>query len=596
MVAPNTGTEGGERGMTRLFNDPADFTEDALSGFVELHADLVQAVPGGVVRATETPRGKVAVVIGGGSGHYPAFCGVVGDGFADGAVVGNIFTSPAASDVLSVARAADGGAGVLFSFGNYAGDVMNFGLAQQRLRADGIDARTVLVTDDIASAGLDEVQKRRGIAGDFVVFKIAGAAAEAQYDLDGVERVAIAANDRTRTLGVAFAGCTIPGQPEPLFQVPAGRMAVGLGIHGEPGIAEVPLPTADELAERLVSAVLAEAPEDAGGRVAVILNGLGTTKYEELFVVWRGVSRRLADAGFEVVAPEVGELVTSLDMAGCSLTVVFLDEELERLWTAPATTPAFRRGAAPAAEGAHRRRPEDTASADADAEVAEASEGSKAAAATISRALAAVAATMAEHEDELGRLDSVAGDGDHGRGMVRGSGAAAEAAATALHAGAGSATLLRRAGEAWGASAGGTSGVLWGAALAATGDRLGDGADIASADVVDAVAAGIAAVRELGKAEPGDKTMLDAMAPFADQLSAEAGEASLPDAWAAATGVAERAATATAQLSPRIGRARPLAHRSVGSPDPGAVSFGLAMRAVGEVLSNQHEHEHEERA
>jgi dihydroxyacetone kinase len=584
--------EGGEREMTRLFNNAADFTEDALAGFVELHADLVQAVPGGVVRATETPQGKVAVVIGGGSGHYPAFCGVVGDGFADGAVVGNIFTSPATADVLSVARAADGGAGVLFSFGNYAGDVMNFGLAQQRLRGEGMDVRTVLVTDDIASAGADEVQRRRGIAGDFVVFKVAGAAAESRYDLDGVERVAIAANARTRTLGVAFAGCTIPGQAEPLFEVPAGRMAVGLGIHGEPGIAEEPLPSADELAERLVSAVLAEAPADAGPRVAVILNGLGTTKYEELFVVWRGVARRLADAGYEVVAPEVGELVTSLDMAGCSLTLLFLDEELERLWTAPTITPAFRRGSA-SGSSTQRRRPAEAASAGAAAEVAEASERSKAVAGTITRALAAVAAVMADHEDELGRLDSVAGDGDHGRGMVRGSHAAADEAAVAQGAGAGSATVLRRAGDAWGASAGGTSGVLWGAALAASGDRFGDRADIASADVVAALAAGIAAVQELGKAAPGDKTMLDAMNPFIEELTVRSRDTSLVEAWDAATAVAEDAVAGTAALSPRIGRARPLAHRSVGTPDPGAVSFSLAMRAVGDVLRG---HEHKERS
>jgi dihydroxyacetone kinase len=578
--------------LTRLFNDAAAFTEDALAGFVDLHSDLVQAVPGGVVRATETPAGKVAVVIGGGSGHYPAFCGVVGEGFADGAVVGNIFTSPATSEVVSVARAADGGAGVLFSYGNYAGDVMNFGLAQQRLSDEGLDVRTVLVTDDIASAGPEEIQKRRGIAGDFVVFKVAGAAAEAGYDLDGVERVAVRANARTRTLGVAFAGCTIPGQGAPLFEVARGRMAVGLGIHGEPGISEEPLPTAEDLAERLVSAVLAEAPADAGPRVAAILNGLGTTKYEELFTVWRGVSRRLAGSGFQVVAPEVGELVTSLDMAGCSLTVLFLDDELERLWTAPATTPAFRRGSRPAARGsAPRRRPEEIVRPDTAAGDSDASEGSRACARTIARALAAIATSMAAHEDELGRLDSVAGDGDHGRGMVRGSSAAAAAAETAVEAGAGSASVLRAAGDAWGASAGGTSGVLWGAALAAVGARLGDQAEIDPADVASALAAGGAAVQELGKAEPGDKTMLDAIVPFIDELTARSGGEPLPEAWQSATVVAVAAAARTADLSPRVGRARPLAHRSVGTPDPGAISFGLAMQAVGEALRGQEDKE-----
>ena len=197
--------------MTKLFDDPRTFSEDLLAGFCDLYADRVLPVVGGVVRAGATP-GKVAVVVGGGSGHYPAFCGVVGTGFADGAVVGNVFTSPSAQEAYSVGRAASNGAGLLFSTGNYAGDVMNFTLAQQRLCDEGIDTRVVFVTDDMASAPVEEINKRRGIAGDFVVFKVAGAAAEAGYDLDGVERVARLANDRTRTLGVAFAGCTCPAR------------------------------------------------------------------------------------------------------------------------------------------------------------------------------------------------------------------------------------------------------------------------------------------------------------------------------------------------------------------------------------------------
>jgi len=221
--------------MTRLYDDPATFMDDMLEGFLDVYSTYVVGVPGGAVRATETRPGKVAVVVGGGSGHYPAFCGVVGPGFADGAVVGNIFTSPSADDAYSVGRAASGGGGVLFSTGNYAGDVMNFTQAQQRLNAEGTDTRVVFVTDDIASAPRDEIHKRRGIAGDFVVFKIAGAAADQGYDLGAVERVTRLANARTRTLGVAFSGCTLPGADRPLFTVPTGKMGVGLGIHGEPG-------------------------------------------------------------------------------------------------------------------------------------------------------------------------------------------------------------------------------------------------------------------------------------------------------------------------------------------------------------------------
>ncbi len=246
--------------MTRLFNDPTDFLDELVDGFVAASGRWVRAVPGGVVRSTRSPEPTVAIVIGGGSGHYPAFAGLVGPGLAHGAAMGNLFASPSTQRAYSVAKAADQGRGVLFSYGNYAGDVLNFDAAQDQLQAEGIDCRTVLVTDDIWSAPPDEFEKRRGIAGDLTVFKVAGAAAEEGASLDEVERVARHANDRTRSFGVAFDGCTLPGKSEPLFTVPEGRMAVGLGIHGEPGIDETDVPTADELAELFVSRLLDEVP------------------------------------------------------------------------------------------------------------------------------------------------------------------------------------------------------------------------------------------------------------------------------------------------------------------------------------------------
>ena len=572
--------------MTRLFDDPATFTEDMLVGFLDANRRYVSAVPGGVVRATRTRPGKVAVVVGGGSGHYPAFCGIVGPGFADGAVVGNVFTSPSAADAASVGRVADGGAGVVFSTGNYAGDVMNFTQAVERLGDEGVEARYVLVTDDIASASADERSKRRGIAGDFTVFKAMSAAAEAGYDLDGVTRVGEHANDRTRTLGVAFDGCTMPGADEPLFRVEPGRMGLGLGIHGEPGIADHAMPTAAELAAMLVEGVLADAPEDAGTRVTAILNGLGRTKYEELFIVWGTAARLLREAGLEVVEPEVGELVTSLDMAGCSLTVMWLDDELERLWSAPADSPAYRKGALePSGEGPQRESAE-PAAATAEAASGPADDEARHAAATVLAALEAMAATVAAAEEELGRIDAVAGDGDHGRGMVRGTGAAVEAARAATGSGAGPGRTLTAAGDAWAAKAGGTSGVLWGAALAALGKVLGDRGRPTGQSVAEGVRAGYDALVRLGGASPGDKTMLDALLPFSETLSAEVGTGRpLSEAWAAAADRAKAAAQATAQLRPKVGRARPLAERSLGTPDAGAVSLGMCMEAVGAVLA-----------
>ncbi len=573
--------------MTRLYDDPANFTEDMLVGFLDANAGYVLGVSGGVVRATKTRPGKVAVVIGGGSGHYPAFCGVVGPGFADGAVVGNVFTSPSAAEAASVGRAANGGAGVLFSTGNYAGDVLNFRQAVERLTAEGIEARYVLVTDDVASAPASERSKRRGIAGDFTVFKAASAAAEEGYDLDGVQRVAEYANDRTRTLGVAFGGCTMPGATEPLFTVPPGRMGLGLGIHGEPGIAEEALPKASELAASLVKGVLADAPEGAESRVAVILNGLGRTKYEELFILWGSVSRLLSQSGLEIVEPEVGELVTSLDMSGCSLTLMWLDEELERLWRAPADTPAYRKHALGTSVVGERRTAEEFArAAERPAGVPAADESARACAARIVAAIDAMAVAVADAGDELGRLDAVAGDGDHGRGMVRGTLAARDAARSALAQGAGPARVLGAAGDAWAARAGGTSGVLWGAALSAFGARLGDSGAPDAGDVAAGVRAGYEALVRLGGAQPGDKTMLDALLPFTETLDrAVADGQPLSDAWAAAAEEAERSAEATAELRPRVGRARPLAERSIGTPDAGAISMALCLRTVTPVLA-----------
>jgi dihydroxyacetone kinase len=570
--------------MTKLYNDPARFTEDMLAGFLDANASYVVGVPGGVVRARETAPGKVAVVIGGGSGHYPAFCGTVGSGFADGAVVGNIFTSPSAEDAASVARAAHGDAGVLLTTGNYAGDVMNFSLAVTQLRSEGIDAHYFAVTDDIASAPKGEEAKRRGIAGDFTVFKCASAAAEDGLDLAGVIRVAEAANAATRTLGVAFDGCTLPGAEDPLFTVPDKQMGVGLGIHGEPGVADEPMPSAADLAVTLVDGVLGDKPATGSQRIAVILNGLGRTKYEELFVVWGTMARLLRERDYEIVEPEVGELVTSLDMAGCSLTVMWLDDELEKYWTAPADTPAYRKGVAATPDSGERRTDAVADTTVATPHLAElADDDGRSGGVLVARALDAMAAMLADAEDELGRLDAVAGDGDHGRGMVKGSSAARDAAARAVQDGAGQGSVLTAAGKEWAAKAGGTSGVLWGAMLSALGARLGDTGRPDSAAVGAGMRDGYDALVRLGGAAPGDKTMLDALLPFVDELQRRVGAGEpWQDAWRAAADVATDAARATTDLRPKVGRARPLAERSVGTPDPGATSLAMCAHTVAE--------------
>lgn len=570
--------------MTYLLNSPDDFAEEAVRGLVASHPDLLVEVPGGVARSTQTPAGQPALVIGGGSGHYPAFAGWVGPGMGHGAPCGKIFSSPSASEVYSVVRNAENGGGVILGFGNYAGDVLHFGLAAEKLRHEGIDVRIVTVSDDIASNTSENHRDRRGVAGDLPVFKIAGAAIEAGADLDEAERLAWKANDATRSFGLAFEGCTLPGSDDPLFHVEKGSMGVGLGIHGEPGVRDADIGSAADIADLLVDELLAEEPprgEDGyDGRVAVILNGLGTVKYEELFVVYGRIAERLEQRGLTVVRPEVGEFVTSLDMAGLSLTLVFLDDELEKLWLAPAETPAYRRGSMPVVDRAPRTGTWDAGKT----EIPDASEDSRTCAQKIVAVLERFRQVCADNEGELGRLDAVAGDGDHGQGMVFGSRGAAGAARTAVDQGAGARTTLLMAGEAWADAAGGTSGALWGAALTSAGGEFSDTEGAGERSVVDAVTAGIDAVLRLGGAEPGDKTMVDAAVPFRDALT-DAFDTDAGPAIAAAARVAHDAAAKTADITARLGRARVLGEKSVGTPDPGALSFALLMTALGEHLT-----------
>ncbi|MBS6101386.1 MAG: dihydroxyacetone kinase family protein [Actinomyces sp.] len=558
--------------MTRLVNNPEEFPAESIEGFADAFSNWVKPVYGGVVRSTKTPDGKVAIVVGGGSGHYPAFAGWVGPGMADGAVAGNIFSSPSGAQAYSVAKAAERGGGVLIGFGNYAGDVLHFGQAVERLRSEGIDARTLVVTDDVASAGEEDHLKRRGIAGDLPTFKIAGAAAEAGLDIDEVVRVFDKANDRTRSFGVAFSGCTLPGAKEPLFHLEPGRMGVGMGIHGEPGVREDEIGTSDEIAQLLVDGLIKERPEGSDNRVVAIVNGLGDTKYEEMFVLWRDIAKRLRAAGLELVGKEVGEFVTSLDMAGVSLTLVWVDDELLKFWQAPADTPAFRVGNMAPAEVDDR---ELNVTAEEVRVEQPGSEESQKLAGEVVSVLERIADLLHEKEPELGKIDAVAGDGDHGIGMARGSKAALETARRLASEGGGAATVLAGAGDSWSASAGGTSGALWGALLTAFGRVLGD--EAGDANLVDATAAGLEAVTRLGGANVGDKTMIDAFVPAVQALQ-EQGD------WRAATDAARKGAESTKDLVAKVGRARPLGEKSLGTPDAGATSLAMIFEVITEYL------------
>ena len=331
----------------KLINDGNAAVDEMLEGVIAAHGDILrraEQAPRAVI-ARDGPRpGKVGIVIGGGSGHEPAFLGFVGKGLADAAAVGNVFASPPPQPAIDAALAVDGGAGVLFLYGNYAGDVMNFDMAAEMLELEGVEARTVLTTDDIASAPPDRREQRRGVAGNVFVFKAAGAAADLMLPLDEVERIARHANARTYTIGVALAPCSLPQTRRPNFEIAPGEMEIGMGIHGEPGVRRGPLQSADAVADEMMDAILAEMGAPAGSRVAVLVNSLGSTPLMELYILNRRVSQRLKEAGLATHRTLVGPLCTSLEMAGASITVMHLDDELQRLIDHPCQCAMFAAG------------------------------------------------------------------------------------------------------------------------------------------------------------------------------------------------------------------------------------------------------------
>ncbi|MDO4242909.1 MAG: dihydroxyacetone kinase subunit DhaK [Actinomyces sp.] len=331
--------------MKKIINDPENFVDEMVEGIVLAHPDLVKTPgedPRVLVRADAPVAGRVGIVTGGGSGHLPLFKGYVGQGLCSGVAIGNVFSSPSVQQVLEATQAVDGGKGVLFLYGNYGGDVFNFDLAAEMAELEDIEVRTVLGRDDVASQPKERKADRRGVAGIFFAYKTAGAAAERGDDLAGVAEVAERTIDRTATMGVGLSPTILPTTGAQSFDLPDGQMEIGIGIHGEPGIHRGELRSADEIADSILDAVTADLELAEGDRVAVLVNGLGATPLEELYVLYRRVHQRLSDQGVAVERKYIGEYATSLEMAGASISLLKLDDELLELLDAPARSPFFQ--------------------------------------------------------------------------------------------------------------------------------------------------------------------------------------------------------------------------------------------------------------
>ncbi|MDK2855276.1 MAG: phosphoenolpyruvate---glycerone phosphotransferase subunit DhaK [Bacillota bacterium] len=330
--------------MKKLINQPDRVVEDMLAGMAAAYPQYIRLLPdlNVVVRADAPVKGKVALVSGGGSGHEPTHGGYVGRGMLDAACAGNVFTSPTPDQVLAAIKAVDGGAGVLLVVKNYTGDIMNFDMAAEMAAAEGIETASVVVNDDVAVENSTWTQGRRGIAGTIFVHKIAGAKAQAGGSLSEVKAVAEKVIANVRSMGMALTPCVVPAAGKPNFTLAEDEMEIGMGIHGEPGTHREKIKTADEITAHLTEKVLNDLPFKSGDEVAVMVNGLGGTPLMELFIVNKKVAAMLAERGIKVFRTYVGEFMTSLEMAGCSVTLLRLDEELKELLAAPADTPGFK--------------------------------------------------------------------------------------------------------------------------------------------------------------------------------------------------------------------------------------------------------------
>jgi dihydroxyacetone kinase-like protein len=331
--------------MKKLINAPENVVEEALAGMLAAHPDYIRVEEPSIVVRKDAPRaGKVGVISGGGSGHEPMHGGFVGMGMLDAACAGAVFTSPVPDQMLAATKAVDGGAGVLHIVKNYTGDIMNFEIAAEMAREEGHEVTAVVIADDVAVKDSLYTAGRRGVGGTVLAEKIVGAAAEAGADLATVTALCQKVQDNVRSMGMALTSCTVPAAGKPTFEIADDEMEIGVGIHGEPGRSRIKLATADEITEMLATPILDDIPFAAGDNVLAFVNGLGGTPLVELYIVYNKLTQLCAARGVTITRSLVGNYITSLEMAGCSITLLRLDDELTKYWDAPVNTPALRWG------------------------------------------------------------------------------------------------------------------------------------------------------------------------------------------------------------------------------------------------------------
>jgi dihydroxyacetone kinase len=509
------------------------------------------------------PRSRpVAVLSGGGSGHEPAHAGYVGKGMLTAAVAGDVFTSPSTDAVLAGIRAAAGPAGALLIVKNYTGDRLNFGLAAEMARAEGIPIETVLVADDVALRDTVEESQRRGIAGTVLVHKIASAAAATGAVLTEVANVARSASRDLGSMGVALGACTLPAAGKPSFELGENEIELGLGIHGEPGVERAPMAPVRSLVARVLTTIMDDRQIAVGTRVVMLINGLGATPPMELSIVAREAVQFLRNREVIIERVWAGTLLSALDMPGFSLSLLPVDDERLALLDAPTEAPAWPgEGRLGSVEPLALRQPQSEP---------EGSQVTNPAGLKVREAALAAAAAMMANEAALTDLDAQAGDGDLGSSMARG---AAAINALPEDAWVTPASGLARMGDAMRRAIGGSSGPFYATALLRASRSLAETPNPTASDWANAFDNAVTAVSELGGAKVGDRTMVDALRPAADAFrSALVAGGTTPESWQAALTAARAGRDETARMTPRLGRASYLGARAIGIPDAGAAA------------------------
>lgn len=572
--------------MKKLINDPRSVVREMLEGAVALSPgqSLLEAESVVIRRSLSAPDARrVAVLSGGGSGHEPAHAGFVGAGMLSAAVAGEVFTSPSVDSVLAGIRAVSGPAGAVLIVKNYMGDRLNFGLAAEMARAEGIPVEIVVVADDVALRNTVDRTRRRGIAGTILIHKIAGAAAESGRPLADVARLAREAAENLGSMGVSFGACTLPAAGKPGFTLGDNEIELGLGIHGEPGIERVAMRPVDELAQIMIDTIVDELRLARGEEVAVLVNGLGATPPIELHILARATLATLRTRGITVARAWAGTFMSALDMPGASLSLMRVDSARLALLDAASDAPGWRGGGAlnptpkvevaPGSTGVQSRGGAQGQAAAHSVQSAQLSPANL----RLRDAAFAAADALAASESMLGDLDSKAGDGDLGSSMARGAAAIRALPETAWRS---PQTALAAMSDALRRAIAGSSGPFYATALLRASRRIGDGSASAS-DWADAFAQAVAAVSELGGAKPGDRTMLDALHPAAEAMKAQAARGAKPaEIWRSGLEAAKNGAEATASMAPRLGRASYLGARALGIPDAGAVAVTVWLGAL----------------